>query len=73
MSDLAMNWHLGMPLYSSCKLCRNDSLKVVGMMILESFRSKLLSDVSSLLISQYLWIILGACVCEAGHPLCVSL
>ena len=36
-----------MPVCFSCKSCRNDSLRVSGMMTLEPFRSKPLSDVSS--------------------------
>ena len=43
------------------------------MTILESLRSKSFSDVSSSLMSQYLWEILGACQCVAGHPLSLNL
>ena len=38
------------------------------MMILEPFLSKLLSDVKWYLMSQYLWVILDACLSVAGHP-----
>ena len=47
-------------------------LRAVGLMILEPWQSKLLSDVSSSLMSQYLRMILGASFCVDCHPLCVS-
>ena len=43
-----------MPACSSYKPYRNDSLRAGGMMILELFRNKLLSDISSSLMFQYL-------------------
>ena len=42
-------------------------------MILESFRSKPLAEVSLSLITHYLWAVLCAYLCMAGHPFCVSL
>ena len=43
------------------------------MMNLEPLRQKLLSNVSSSVMSQYLWVTLGACLHGAGNPLCASL
>ena len=72
---MALSWHLVMPACSSCRLCRNESQTADGMTILELLKSKLLSDVSSPLISQYLLVIMGTCVCVLCQtiPFCVCL
>ena len=50
-----------------------ESLRAVGMITLQLFKRKTLSEVSSSLISKYQCAILDACLYEAGHPLGVSL
>ena len=62
MSDLAMSWHLVITACSLYMLCRNDSLRTSKLMILEPFRTNLLSVIKLSLISQYLWVTLGACL-----------
>ena len=57
---------------SSCRLCRNDSVSIVVMMILGPLWSKPLSNFSSSLMLQYLLAVLDACLHVAGHALCLS-
>ena len=73
MGDQVINCHLVMPTYSSCKSCRNDTLRAGGKIILEPFRSRLLSDVRSCVLSKYLWVILGMFLHIAGPLLFVNL
>ena len=46
---------------------RNKCLKAVGMTILQPFKNKLLSEISSSLIFQYLCAFLGVCLHVEGH------
>ena len=72
MSDLAISWNLVMHACSSNTWYRNDSLRAVWIIILEPLRNKLISDVNSYPMSQYLWAILEACLYVAGHPFYVT-
>ena len=72
-SKKAVSWHLLMLACSSCMSCRKESLRAVGITIWEPFKSKPSSEVSSLHMSQYLCVILGACLHVTEHLMWVSL
>ena len=66
-----MIWLLAGTLWCLHVLCVGHiemTVMVGGMMILEPLRSKPLSDVSLFLLSQYLWVILGACLHVVDYP-----